>query len=125
MFKKASFLLVQWDSQTVPIIHTNKISFNLLTNPTTKFHPDRNPGILAKKKFQEIHAAYEILMDPQKRETYDLMGMEGLEDRVCGAQGGKVKITRLESAKQTESFLFYTKYTLVKNSNLRDILDLV
>ena len=45
-------------------------------------------------------------MDPQKRETYDLMGMEGLEDRVCGAQGGKVKIARLESAKQTElSFL--------------------
>ena len=60
-------------------------------NPATKFHPDRNPGILAKKKFQEIHAAYVILMDPQKRETYDLMGMEGIEDRVCGAQGGKVK----------------------------------
>ena len=44
-------------------------------------------------------------MDPQKRETYDLMGMEGLEDRVCGAQGGKVKFARLESTKQTESFL--------------------
>ena len=56
-----------------------------------QFHPDKNPGKLAEKKFKEIKDAYEILMDPQKRETYDHLGMEGLEDRVCGAQGGKFR----------------------------------
>ncbi|KAF8624538.1 hypothetical protein AX15_005845 [Amanita polypyramis BW_CC] len=42
-------------------------------------HPDKNindPG--ASQKFQEMLAAYEILSDPQSRELYDRLGMDGL-----------------------------------------------
>ena len=58
------------------------------------FHPDKNPGKLAQEKFAKIKDAYDILMDPQKRETYDHLGLEGLEERVCGAggSGGKERV---------------------------------
>ena len=39
-----------------------------------KFHPDKNPEKDAKKKFQKIQAAFDVLNDPQKRELYDRYG---------------------------------------------------
>lgn len=40
-----------------------------------KFHPDLNPNDRkAKEKFQAVQRAYEVLSDPQKRETYDRFG---------------------------------------------------
>jgi molecular chaperone DnaJ len=43
-----------------------------------KHHPDVNPGdATAKKKFQEIASAYEILKDAKRRKHYDLTGDTG------------------------------------------------
>ncbi|HEX7449739.1 MAG TPA: J domain-containing protein [Pirellulales bacterium] len=40
-----------------------------------KYHPDVNPDDkTAKKKFQQIQAAYDVLKDPKKRQMYDLYG---------------------------------------------------
>jgi DnaJ-class molecular chaperone len=40
-----------------------------------KYHPDVNPDDKsAKKKFQNIQKAYDVLKDPQKREMYDRYG---------------------------------------------------
>ncbi|XP_059171670.1 dnaJ homolog subfamily B member 6-A-like isoform X4 [Physella acuta] len=45
-----------------------------------KWHPDKNPENKdeAKKKFQEISEAYDILSDKKKREVYDLYGRDGV-----------------------------------------------
>jgi DnaJ-class molecular chaperone len=41
-----------------------------------KYHPDRNKenAASAKKKFQEVQAAFDVLSDPKKREMYDKYG---------------------------------------------------
>jgi DnaJ-class molecular chaperone len=59
-----------------------------------KYHPDVNPDdATAKKKFQEIQKAYEVLNDAEKRELYDRYGssfetMGAGDPRGGGGAGG-------------------------------------
>ncbi len=39
-----------------------------------EYHPDRNKTKEAEAKFKEVTKAYEVLGDPQKRQTYDQFG---------------------------------------------------
>ncbi|MHC4211768.1 MAG: molecular chaperone DnaJ [Planctomycetota bacterium] len=44
-----------------------------------KYHPDKNPDDKeAEAKFKECAEAYEVLSDPQKKQTYDQYGHDGL-----------------------------------------------
>ena len=53
-----------------------------------KFHPDLNPDDeSAKKKFQEVQSAYEILNDADKRKMYDRYG-SSFEQMNGGGGGG-------------------------------------
>jgi len=53
-----------------------------------KYHPDKNPNDkTAKKKFQEVQAAFDVLNNPQKREMYDRYG-SAFETSGAGGAGG-------------------------------------
>ena len=49
-----------------------------------KCHPDKGGD---PEKFKEIGAAYEVLSDPEKRQTYDRFGLEGLKGQMGGGGG--------------------------------------
>jgi curved DNA-binding protein len=54
-----------------------------------KYHPDRNPDDKdAKKKFQRIQSAFDVLNDPQKREMYDRYGSSFESTASGGPRGG-------------------------------------
>ena len=59
-----------------------------------KYHPDRQQGKSdaekkeAEEKFKEAAEAYDVLHDPQKRQTYDQFGFEGLSGGAGGFGGG-------------------------------------
>lgn len=44
-----------------------------------KYHPDKNPGEEARKMFNEVRDAYEILSNPEKKILYDVGGMESVK----------------------------------------------
>ena len=48
-----------------------------------QWHPDVNTDPGAQERFKEINEAYQVLSDPQRRQTYDMFGKAGL-----GAEGG-------------------------------------
>lgn len=55
-----------------------------------QYHPDRNKTQEADGKFKEVTKAYEVLSDPQKRQTYDQLGAAAFEQGGFGnAAGGQ------------------------------------
>ncbi len=52
-----------------------------------QYHPDRNKGKEAEQKFKEVTKAYEVLSDPQKKQTYDQFGHQAFEQGGPSGQG--------------------------------------
>lgn len=50
-----------------------------------KYHPDVDPSPDAKKKFEEIGEAYQVLSDPEKKKLYDQFGMAAFDQTAGGA----------------------------------------
>lgn len=46
-----------------------------------QYHPDRNKETGAEAKFKEINEAYQVLSDPQKKQTYDQFGHAAFDPR--------------------------------------------
>src|SRR5262245_58934104 len=58
-----------------------------------KYHPDMNPDdATAKKKFQDVQSAFEVLSDPDKRKKYDQFGSD-FESVGAGAGPGGWRYT--------------------------------
>lgn len=53
-----------------------------------EYHPDRNKSKDADAKFKEVTKAYEVLSNPQKRNTYDQVGHAGFEQSGYGSAAG-------------------------------------
>ena len=54
-----------------------------------KYHPDMNPDdATAKKKFQEVQSAFEVLSDAEKRKKYDQFGSD-YDSMGAGGGGGQ------------------------------------
>ncbi len=56
-----------------------------------KWHPDRHQGSdkeQAEKKFKELNEAYQVLSDPQKKQSYDQFGHDAFKGGAGGRGGG-------------------------------------
>jgi molecular chaperone DnaJ len=52
-----------------------------------QWHPDVNKEPAAQDRFKEVNEAYQVLSDPQRRQTYDMFGRAGLGG--AGGAGGE------------------------------------
>ncbi|XP_061357836.1 chaperone protein dnaJ 13 [Gastrolobium bilobum] len=99
------------------------------------YHPDKYQAPhmkdIATENFQRICEAYEILSDPNKRQIYDIYGMEGLTSglelgpRLDKAEEIKAELERLKRMKEREKMAshFRSSGTILVNMSLPHCLN--
>lgn len=99
------------------------------------YHPDKYQNPLMKdaatENFQRVCEAYEILSDPNKRQVYDIYGMEGLKSglelgsRLDRAEEIKAELERLKRRREHEKMVasFQSSGTILANLSVPQYLD--
>ncbi|BAT11588.1 chaperone protein dnaJ 13 [Oryza sativa Japonica Group] len=99
------------------------------------YHPDKyqDPQMkdVATENFQRIRDAYEILSDENKRQIYDIYGMEGLNSglelgpKLNKPEEIKEQLERLKRRKEEEKFLAHARPTgsIIANFSVPQYLD--
>uniref|UniRef100_A0A0D9XLC0 J domain-containing protein n=1 Tax=Leersia perrieri TaxID=77586 RepID=A0A0D9XLC0_9ORYZ len=99
------------------------------------YHPDKyqDPQMkdVATENFQRIRDAYEILSDENKRQIYDIYGMEGLNSglelgpKLNKPEEIKEQLERLKRHKEEEKFLAHARPTgsIIANISVPQYLD--
>jgi curved DNA-binding protein CbpA len=86
------------------------------------YHPDKNPSEDASAKFQEVHSAYEYLMDYNNEDTYD-----SDEDKKSVDKGSYkwVLFSFIKNVLKTETgnYLFYTILERISNMCEKNALE--
>ncbi|PNY07906.1 chaperone protein dnaJ 13-like [Trifolium pratense] len=85
----------------------------------------------ATENFQRVCEAYEILSDPNKRQIYDVYGMEGLKSglelgpRLDRAEEIKAELDRLKRMREHEKMMahFRSSGTIITNMSVPQCLD--
>ncbi|MHA1378054.1 MAG: DnaJ domain-containing protein [Candidatus Helarchaeota archaeon] len=90
-----------------------KISYRKLAR---KYHPDLNHSKDAEDRIKLINIAYDILIDPVKREKYDFMRRYGVQSNVYSANYGDT----IEFTSLTEFFEFLSQ---LESEELEKIMD--
>jgi DnaJ family protein A protein 2 len=76
---------VLYDRLGVPPTASEDEILRAFKRMAVKTHPDKNPDDPdANKKFQEVNQAKDILADPDKRNVYDQIGMEFINNEASG-----------------------------------------
>ncbi|CAL0331697.1 unnamed protein product [Lupinus luteus] len=99
------------------------------------YHPDKYQDFhmkdIATENFQRICETYEILSDSNKRQIYDIYGMEGLNSglelgpRLDKAEEIKAELERLRKMKERQKMLthFQSSATILANMSVPHFLD--
>lgn len=114
-------------------VSTSMLSANsfLVCNFFTRFGFFYQMKDIATENFHRICEAYEILSDPNKRQIYDIYGMEGLNSglelgaKLDGAEGIKAELERLKKLKEMEKMAahFRSSGTILANMSLPHCLN--
>lgn len=84
-----------------------------------KWHPDKHldpqDKIIAEEKFKTVVEAYDVLSDEEKREIYDLYGLDGLKRNV------HTDVSDFSSKGENTSELFNRFMDPVKNFSIKDV----